>query len=156
MNYSKFKKKSFLSIFKVLGLHRFVFWQATNIRELNQIGDNVSIGTLSVLEHHISIKDDVRIHSQVFIPEYTILEEYCWLGPNVVITNASYPNHPEAKNDLKGVLIKRNAKIGANTTILPGVIIGEGSLIGAGSVVTKDVNDKIIVAVQPPKPLSCM
>jgi len=120
-----------------------------NIRELNQIGDNVSIGTLSVLEHHISIKDDVRIHSQVFIPEYTILEEYCWLGPNVVITNASYPNHPEAKNDLKGVLIKRNAKIGANTTILPGVIIGEGSLIGAGSVVTKDVNDKIIVAGNP-------
>jgi len=120
-----------------------------NIRELNEIGDNVSIGTLSVLEHHISIKNGVRIHSQVFIPEYTVLEEYCWLGPNVVITNSRYPNHPKAKSDLNGVLIKKNAKIGANTTILPGLIIGERSLVGAGSVVTKDIIDNIIAAGNP-------
>jgi acetyltransferase-like isoleucine patch superfamily enzyme len=120
-----------------------------NIRELNQIGDNVSIGTLSVLEHHITIKDGVRIHSQVFVPEYSIIEERCWLGPNVVLTNARYPNHPRTKKELKGVFIKKNAKIGANTTILPGVVIGRNSLIGAGSVVTKDIVDNMVAAGNP-------
>ena len=120
-----------------------------NVRELNEIGDDVSIGTLSVLEHHISIQDGVRIHSQVFIPEYTTLEKFCWLGPNVVLTNASYPKHPKVKDNLNGVLIRRNAKIGANSTILPGVVIGKGVLIGAGSVVTKNIIDNKIAAGNP-------
>ena len=54
-----------------------------NIRESNRIGDNVSIGTLSVIEHHVEIADHVRIHTQVFIPEFSVLEEGCWIGPNV-------------------------------------------------------------------------
>jgi len=120
-----------------------------NVRELNEIGDDVSIGTLSVLEHHISIQDGVRIHSQVFIPEYTILEKFCWLGPNVVLTNASYPKHPKVKDNLNGVLIRMNAKIGANSTILPGVVIGKGALIGAGSVVTRDIIDNKIAVGNP-------
>jgi len=124
-----------------------------NIRELNQIGDDVSIGTLSVIEHHIIIGNGVRIHTQVFVPEYTTLEENCWLGPNVVVTNARYPKHPSVKDDLKGVLIKQNAKIGANTTLLPGVIIGKDSLIGAGSVVTKNISDGVIAVGSPPKVL---
>ena len=62
-----------------------------NIRELNLIGDDVSIGTLSVIEHHINIGNNVRIHSQVFVPEYSTLENECWIGPNVVLTNARYP-----------------------------------------------------------------
>ena len=111
----------------------------TNIRELNEIGDNVSIGTLSVIEHHVTIADSVRIHSQVFIPEYSTLENNSWIGPNVVFTNAKYPKLPDAKKTLKGPHIKKNAKIGANSTILPGVVIGENALVGAGSVVTKDV-----------------
>lgn len=121
----------------------------TNIRELNQIGNHVSIGTLSVIEHHVTISDNVRIHSQVFVPEYSILDENCWLGPNVVLTNARYPKHPSVKDDLCGVHIKVNAKIGANSTLLPGVVIGEGSLIGAGSLVTKDVGDGVIAMGNP-------
>jgi acetyltransferase-like isoleucine patch superfamily enzyme len=117
-----------------------------NIRENNKIGDNVSIGTLSVIEHSVQIFDGVRIHSQAFIPEFTILEKNCWIGPNVVLTNALYPQHPSVKNQLKGVHIKQNAKIGANVTILPGISIGENSLIGAGSVVTKNVEKDIIAA----------
>jgi len=120
-----------------------------NIRELNEIGDNVSIGTLSVIEHRITIRDGVRIHSQVFVSEHTVLEEECWLGPNVVVTNARFPKHPNVKNDLKGAHICRNAKIGANTTLLPAVTVGENSLVGAGSVVTKDVSDGVIVAGNP-------
>lgn len=120
-----------------------------NIREFNQIGDRVSLGTLSVVEHHVEIGDGVRIHTQAFIPEYTILEAGCWIGPNVVLTNAKYPNALATKEQLAGVTVKRHAIIGANSTILPGLTIGEHALIGAGSVVTRDVEARSVVGGNP-------
>jgi acetyltransferase-like isoleucine patch superfamily enzyme len=121
------------------------------IRENNIIGDNVSIGTNSVIEHGVKIGNNVRIHSNVFIPEYSVLENDCWIGPNVVFTNALYPFSRDVKENLKGPLIRVKAKIGANTTILPGIIIGKNSLVGAGSVVTKNVGDNLVVAGNPAK-----
>ncbi len=123
----------------------------TNIRECNQIGDNVSIGTNSIVEHHVKIEDNVRIHSQAFIPEYSVLKKDSWIGPHVVLTNAQYPKSPGIKENLLGVTIGENAKIGANTTLLPGVSIGAGALIGAGSVVTKSIEGHIIAAGCPCK-----
>ena len=120
-----------------------------NIRELNEIGNHVSVGTLSVIEHHVRIGNNVRIHSQVFIPEYSVLEDGAWLGPNVVLTNAKYPLSPDVKKTLKGPIIKSGAKIGANATILPGVVIGIDALVGAGSVVVKDVPDGVVVVGNP-------
>jgi len=120
-----------------------------NIRELNTIGDDVSVGTLSVIEHHVEIGHRVRIHSQVFIPEYSILEEACWIGPNVVLTNAKFPMSPDAKKNLRGPVIRRRAKVGANVTILPGVVIGEDALVGAGSVVSRDVPAGAVVVGNP-------
>lgn len=120
-----------------------------NIRELNEIGDDVSIGTLSVVEHHVKIANHVRIHTQAFVPEFSVLEEGCWLGPNVVLTNAKYPLSPGVKDQLAGPVIKRGAKIGANATILPGVTIGEDALVGAGSVVVRDVPAGAVVAGNP-------
>lgn len=122
-----------------------------NIREFNEIGNNVSIGTLSVVEHHVIIEKGVRIHTQAFVPEYTILEQECWIGPNVVITNAKYPKSKEVKQNLKGAHIRRKAMIGANSTLLPGVMIGQFALVGAGSVVTKDVEQGAVVAGNPAK-----
>lgn len=119
------------------------------VREENKIGDNVSIGTSSVVEHHVRIEDNVRIHSQAFIPEETILEAGCWIGPKVVITNAKYPLSPGVKNSLKGATVRKNAKIGANATLLPGIIIGENALIGSGAVVTRDVPAGKVVVGNP-------
>lgn len=120
-----------------------------NIRELNSIGNNVSIGTLAVVEHHVVIEDNVRIHSQAFVPEFSVLRKNCWIGPNVVITNAKYPRSPDVKNDLRGAVIEEDAKIGANATILPGLTIGEKALVGAGAVVTTDVPARKVVAGNP-------
>ena len=120
-----------------------------NIRESNEIGNNVSVGTLSVIEHHVRIGNGVRMHSQVFVPEFTVIEDDAWLGPSVVITNVKYPLSSGVKETLAGPLIKKGAKIGANATILPGMVIGVNSLVGAGSVVTKDVPDNAVVAGNP-------
>lgn len=119
------------------------------IREENDIGSNVSIGSGSMVEHHVRIESGVRIHSQAFIPEYCILEKDCWLGPNVVLTNAKYPNRPDTKQSLEGVRIGSQAVIGANVTVLPGIYIGEKALVGAGSVVTKDVPSGAVVSGNP-------
>lgn len=120
-----------------------------NIREANRIGHQVSVGTMSVIEHHVEIGNHVRIHSQAFIPEFSILEDEVWIGPNVVLTNAKYPLAPGVKESLKGPWLKRGAKVGANATILPGVVIGAYSLVGAGAVVVKDVPDGVVVAGNP-------
>lgn len=119
------------------------------IREMNIIGDKVSIGTGTVLEHHVTLGNNVRIHSQAFIPEFTTVEEGAWIGPRVTITNARYPCSPGVKETLAGAQIKKHARIGANSTLLPGVILGENCLIGAGSVVTKDVASGKVMAGNP-------
>jgi acetyltransferase-like isoleucine patch superfamily enzyme len=119
------------------------------IREFNRIDDDVSIGTHSIIEHHVQIGRGVRIHSNAFIPEYSILDEGVWIGPNVVFTNALYPLSPNAKSDLKGPHVLSGAKIGANATLLPGVVIGSNGLVGAGSVVVHDVPDGKVVVGNP-------
>ncbi|MGL1890229.1 MAG: hypothetical protein OCD02_01315 [Spirochaetaceae bacterium] len=124
------------------------------IRENNIIGNKVSIGTGSCIEHQISIADGVRIHSQVFIPEFTKLEQNSWIGPNVVLTNARYPKGNNVKKLLDGVKVCKDAKIGANVTVLPGKIIGANALIGSGSVVTKDVEENTVIIGNPGKKIS--
>ncbi|UCE17501.1 MAG: transferase [Gemmatimonadota bacterium] len=119
------------------------------IREENEIGRDVSIGTGSVVEHHVKIGNHVRIHSQAFVPEYSILEDGCWIGPNVVVTNALHPLCPKAKECLKGATIRRGAKVGANATLLPDIEIGTDALVGAGSVVVKDVPARAVVTGNP-------
>jgi acetyltransferase-like isoleucine patch superfamily enzyme len=130
---------------------KFQTGNKANIRELNEIADNVSVGTLSVVEHHVKIEENVRIHTQVFIPEYSILKKDCWVGPNVVFTNAPYPKSKNVKDELIGPTLHENAIVGANSTLLPGVHIGKDAIVGAGSVVTKDVPPGDVVAGNPAK-----
>lgn len=131
--------------------NNFVTGNKVNIRESNRIGNDVSIGTHSVIEHNVIIGDRVRIHSQAFVPEYTVLEDDSWLGPNVVITNVKYPKSKNAKKTSKGAHVKSFAIVGAHSTLLPGVTIGTQALVGAGSVVVKNVPDRSVVAGSPAK-----
>ena len=128
---------------------RFQCGHHVMIREWTKIGRNVSIGTGSVIEHHVVIHDGVRLHSNVFVPEFSTLCEGCWLGPNVVLTNARYPLSPRAKEELIGPTVMPGAKIGANATVLPGVQVGEQALVGAGSVVVRDVPARAVVVGNP-------
>jgi len=119
------------------------------LREENQIGQDVSIGSHSIVEHHVVIGAGARIHSNTFIPEFSVLEPGCWVGPGVTFTNARYPRSPGVKGALRGPIVKRNAKIGAGVVLLPGVTIGENALVGAGSVVVADVPAGAVVAGNP-------
>lgn len=128
---------------------RFQTGHGVLVRESNEIGDDVSVGSHSVIEHHVKIGNRVRIHSKVFIPEYSVLEEDAWVGPNAVFTNAPYPVSPSAKEELKGPHVAAHAKIGANATLLPGVVVGEYALVGAGAVVVRDVPAGKVVVGNP-------
>lgn len=130
---------------------RFSTGHGILIREANEIGDDVSVGSHTVIEHHVTIGRGVRIHSNAFIPEFSTLEDDAWVGPNVVFTNAKYPLGRDAKRTLQGPRILSGAKIGANATILPGVTIGRHAVIGAGSVVVRDVPDGMVMAGNPAK-----
>ena len=121
------------------------------LREDNHIGHDVSVGSHSIIEHHVTIGDGARVHSNAFIPEFSVLEDHAWIGPCVVVTNARYPQSPSAKSNLQGVHIERHARIGAGAVLLPGVRIGTGALVGAGAVVTKDVPPGVVVAGNPAK-----
>lgn len=123
--------------------------QGVSIREDNHIGDNVSIGTNSVLEFGNSVGDFSRIHSSCFLEMVTI-GRYVFVGPHVVFTDDPHPmGCPRYKECKGGAVVEDYARIGANSTILPGVRIGRNSLIGAGSVVTKDVPPDSVVAGNP-------
>lgn len=107
------------------------------IREKTLIGDNVLIGTNSVIEGKCTIGSNVSIQSNVYIPIKTTIEDYVFIGPCACLTNDKYPIRIDF--DLKGPIIRKGASIGANSTFLSGVEIGEGAMIAAGAIVTHDV-----------------
>lgn len=123
--------------------------QGVSIREDNVIGNSVSIGTNSVLEFGNRIGDFSRVHSNCFMEMVTI-GRFVFVGPNVVFTDDPHPmGCPRYKDCKGGAVVEDYARIGANSTILPGVRIGKNSLVGAGSVVTKDVPPGSVAAGNP-------
>src|SRR5947208_2847460 len=118
------------------------------IRKNNVIGDRCSVGTHAVLEPGNRVGDDTRIHSQCFL-EHVTLGRRVFLGPGVVFTDDPHPACPRYLECVLGATVEDDVSIGGNATILPGVRIGEGALVGAGSVVTRDVRPGTVVAGSP-------
>jgi len=109
------------------------------IRENTKIGSKIVIGTGTMIDGNVEIGNRVKIESHVYIPTHTKIGNDVFIGPNVVMTNDKYPQRLRDQYEPKGPIIEDSVSIGANSTILPGVRVGEGSFIAAGSVVTKDV-----------------
>jgi acetyltransferase-like isoleucine patch superfamily enzyme len=107
------------------------------VRENTAIGHNVLIGTGTTIDNDCRIGSYVSMQTNVYLPTGTVVEDYVFLGPCVTITNDRYPIRNET--NLEPARICRGASLGANSTVLPGVTIGEGALVAAGAVVTRDV-----------------
>ena len=123
------------------------------IREDNIIGNNVKVGTSSVLEWGNRIGNNVRIHSRCFL-EMAYIEDDVFVGPGVIMTDDPHPPCPKYSLCKGGVVIRKNAKIGAGAVLLPGVEIGKNALVGAGSVVVKNVKADEVVVGNPAKVIS--
>ena len=115
------------------------------IREKTRIGDRTSIGTATIIDGNTSIGNDVSLQSMVYIPTNTTISDHVFIGPNAVLTNDRYP----PSGHLLGPVVMSGAAIGANTTILPGIRIGEGALVAAGSIVTRDIPDNMMAVGSP-------
>jgi len=122
--------------------------QCVSIREDNIIGDSCSIGTGTTLEVENRIGSRVRIHSNCFL-ERVVIADDAFIAPNVVFTDDPHPPCPEFRRCTEPIYVETGARIGAHSIILPGVRIGARALVGAGSVVTRDVPPEAVVAGNP-------
>ncbi|MBN3039009.1 MAG: N-acetyltransferase [Candidatus Omnitrophica bacterium] len=118
------------------------------IREQNRIGNGFNIWNNSTVDYGCTIGNNVKVHNNVYISQYTTIEDNVFLAPGVMIANDP---HPLCARCMRGPLIKKGARIGINATLLPKIVVGENSLVAAGSVVTKDVPRDTVVAGVPAK-----
>ncbi|MEO0106424.1 MAG: acyltransferase [candidate division WOR-3 bacterium] len=124
-----------------------------------EIGDNTKIGTFVEIQKNAKIGKNCKISTHTFICEGVTIEDNVFIGHNVTFINDKYPRatNPDGsmqtETDWKVVptLVKKGASIGSSATILCGITVGENAIVGAGSVVTKDVPDNTVVAGVPAK-----
>lgn len=114
-------------------------WQFCVIFPNCQIGENCNICSHCLIENQVSIGNNVTIKSGVQIWDGIDIEDDVFIGANVTFTNDKYPKSKNPDWQLLPTIIRRGASIGAGSTILPGLTIGENAIVGAGSVVTKDI-----------------
>ena len=114
-------------------------WQFASVLAACVLGNNVSIGAGAEIGRGTRIGDNSRIGSGVFLPSNSIVGHDCFIGPRVCATDDRYPRVNNSEYKAQPPVIEDYASVGAGCTILPGVRIGKKAMIGAGSVVTRDV-----------------
>lgn len=128
-------------------------WQFVVVLPGAVIGRDGNICSHCFIENQVVVGDRVTVKCGVQLWDGVTLEDDVFVGPNVTFTNDPQPRSRNATAKLLPTLVKKGASIGANATILPGLTIGEGAMVGAGSVVTKDVPPRTLVVGNPARPV---
>lgn len=111
-----------------------------SVREEVSIDRETIIGKGVTVENRCTIGKRCKIETNAYITAFSEIADYCFIAPEVTLTNDNFLGRTEErKKYFKGAILEKGARIGANATLLPGITVGEDALIGAGSVVTKDV-----------------
>jgi UDP-2-acetamido-3-amino-2,3-dideoxy-glucuronate N-acetyltransferase len=127
-------------------------WAFSHIMTGTVIGKNCIIGEGVHIGPNVIIGDDCKIQNHSLLYEGVIIEDEVFIGPNVVTTNDIEPKSiGKWDHRFRKTIFKKGASIGANSTIICGTVIGNDSLVGAGSVVTKNVREKTVVVGNPAK-----
>lgn len=124
-------------------------WQFVVILTGAEIGQDCNICAQTLIEGDVVIGDRVTVKSGVQLWDGTRVEDDVFIGPNATFTNDPYPRSKQYPEEFSGIRICKNASIGANATILPGITIGKEAMVGAGAVVTQDVPPKAVVVGNP-------
>lgn len=124
-------------------------WQFVVILRGAQVGADCNICAHTMIEGDVIIGDRVTVKSGVFLWDGTRIEDDVFIGPNATFTNDLMPRSKVYPEAFSGITVRRGASIGANATLLPGITIGEYAMVGAGAVVTKDVEAHSVVIGNP-------
>jgi acetyltransferase-like isoleucine patch superfamily enzyme len=129
---------------------RVILGDQSCVRERVAVGDDVVIGRGTLVENDTTIGAMTKIQAEAYITAYSTLEEHVFIAPCVVTTNDNFMGRTERRHELiKGTTIRRGARIGGGAVLLPGVEIGEEAFVGAGAVVTKNVQARMVVVGNP-------
>ena len=126
-------------------------WQFCVVLEGAKIGQNCNICSHCFIENKVIIGNNVTVKNGIQLWDGITIEDNVFIGPNVTFTNDKTPRSKVYPKEFLTTVIKKGSSIGANATILPGLTIGEDSIIGAGAVVTKNVKRNSVVAGNPAK-----
>jgi len=133
---------------KTIGEDTYI-WQFCVVLKNAKIGKNCNINAQCLIENDVVIGDNVTIKSGVQIWDGIHLQNNVFIGPNVTFTNDLSPRSKQYPSSFLKTVVQENASIGANSTIVGGISIGKSAMIGAGSVVTKDIKNNTLVYGNP-------